>query len=404
VRRATALIAVVSLIAAFAPGGAQAQEAPVGCGYGTGGPYAPNLCWFDMSSYNDAQARSAGGQQMSITLPGGYVAKFTLTSRAVPGATWRGVESRTAPIEPRFAFGTAGYVGIPGKPILYSLGGAAPNGVELKLSNITVVDSGGRPVTGYKFVVADAENNIAGENFTWTSDKPLGLLGVLNEKSASGCHNGMSGLGTTSVTCTGQGGEPGPPNPRYDDVIVGADTPSRIALSMTTFARSGVAFAIMTSKIQVTKQVVGRVKSSDSFDVRAISPEGSTLATASTGAANTATTGELTVLPLSGGASYTLAEEPTPASGTRQADYARSWACTNNGVSEPSLPSGGGPSVSVSPQVGDFIACTVTNTQRSADLSVHKSVSAEAAATGSLLTYTMEVENHGPSGADSTVL
>jgi uncharacterized repeat protein (TIGR01451 family) len=214
----------------------------------------------------------------------------------------------------------------------------------------------------------------------------------------------MSGLGTTAVTCTGQGGEPGLPDPRYDDVVVGADTPSRIALSMTTFARSGVAFAIMTSKVQVTKQVVGRVKPSDSFDLKALSPEGSILATATTGAANTTTTGELTVLPLSGGASYTLEEEPTPASATRQSDYSRSWSCTNNGVAEPSLPSGSGPSVLVSPQAGDFIACTVTNAQQPADLSVQKSVSAETAAAGSQLTYTMQVENQGPSGADSTVL
>jgi uncharacterized repeat protein (TIGR01451 family) len=402
-RLIAALIALVSLAAAFAPGGAQAQEAPVGCGYGTGGPYAPNLCWFDMSGYNDAKARGEG-QQMSITLPGGFVAKFTLTSRQVPGHNWRGVEPRAAPIETRFAFGKGGYVGIPGKPVLYSQGPGGTNGVELKLSNISVVDSGGRPVTGYKFVVADGENNINGENFTWTSDKPLSLLGVLNEKSPAGCHKAMSGLGTTTVTCIGQGSEPGPPDPRYDAVIVGADTPSQIALSMTTFARSGVAFAIMTSKVKVTKQVVGRVRSSDSFDVKAISPEGSTLATASTGAANTATTGELTVLPLSGGASYTLGEEPTPASGTRRSDYSRSWSCTNNGVAEPSLPSGSGPSVAVSPQAGDFIACTVTNTQQSADLSVHKSVSAETAAPGATVTYTMQVENHGPSGADSTVL
>jgi len=396
-----ALAAALCLGAAFGPSRAGAAE---GCGYGTGGPYAANLCWFDMGTYNDAKARSPEGQQMSITLPGGYVAKFTLTSRAVGTNNWRGVESRAAPLETRFAFGTAGYVGISGKPVLYSLGGTGPNGVELKLSNISVVDSGGQPVTGYKFVIADAENNLAGENLTWTSDKPLNLLGVLNEKSKAGCHNGLSGLGTTSVKCTGQGSEPGLPDPRYDDVIVGADTPSQIALSMTTFARSGVAFAIMTSKIQLTKNVVGRVRSGDSFDISALSPEGSTLATASTGSANTATTGEVTVLPLSTGASYTLSEATTPASGTRQADYSRSWSCTNNGVAEPSLPSGSGPSVSVSPQVGDFIACTVTNTQLAADLSVQKSVSAETAAPGDQLTYTMQVENHGPSGADSVVL
>jgi uncharacterized repeat protein (TIGR01451 family) len=396
-----AVAAAFCLLAALGVGRASAAE---GCGYGAGGPYASNLCWFDMSGYNDAKARSAEGQQMSITLPGGYVAKFRLTSRQVPGVNWRGVESRTAPLETRFAFGVSGYVGIPGKPVLYSQGGTGPNGVELKLSNISVVDSGGQPVTGYKFVIADAENNIAGENFTWASDKPLNLVGVLNEKAPAGCHKSLSGLGTTSVTCTGQGGEVGQPNPRYDDVLVGADTPSSIALSMTTFARSGVAFAIMTSKIQVTKNVVGRVRGSDSFDVSALSPESSTLATASTGPANTATTGEITVLPLSTGASYTLSEAPTAASGTRQTDYSRSWACTNNGVAEPSLPSGSGPSVAVSPQVGDFIACTVTNTQLPAELSIEKTANRASASPGEQITYTLKAENNGPSMADSTTV
>lgn len=220
------LVAVAATLCLLAALGTSRASAAESCGYGTGGPYAPNLCWFDMSAYSDVQARSAAGQQMSITLPGGYVASFTLTSRAVAGTNWRGVESRVAPLEERFAFGVAGggYVGIPGKPVLYSTAGPGPNGVELKLNNISVVDSGGQPVTGYKFVIADAENNVSGENFTWASDKPLSLLGVLNEKSAVGCHNGLSGLGTTSVKCTGQGSEPGLPNPRYDD---GSSAPTR---------------------------------------------------------------------------------------------------------------------------------------------------------------------------------
>ena len=34
------------------------------------GTYASTLCWFDLSGYVAAQATSATGQQMSITLPG----------------------------------------------------------------------------------------------------------------------------------------------------------------------------------------------------------------------------------------------------------------------------------------------------------------------------------------------
>jgi hypothetical protein len=79
-----------------------------------------------MSSYNDALARSSAGQPMSVTLPGGYTATFTMTSRPVAGAAqYPAVESRAVPLETRFAFGTAGYVGVPGKPSLYSLDAGA---------------------------------------------------------------------------------------------------------------------------------------------------------------------------------------------------------------------------------------------------------------------------------------
>lgn len=402
---ALTLIAGVIGLGALLQTSASAQGPALGCGYGKGGPYASNLCWFDMTGYNDALARSGPGQPMSVTLPGGYTASFTMTSRPVAGAPqYPAVESRAVPLETRFAFGTAGYVGVSNKPALYSLD-AGVNGVALTLSNISVVDSLGTPVTGYSFVIADAENNIVSggtpETFTWTSDKPLDLVGVLNPTSTRGCHNALTGLGTTSVTCTGQGTDPpgSTPRPWYDGVVVGADTPSTIGLSMRTCCRSGVAFAIMTSKIEVTKSVAGRVRGSDSFDVSATSPEGSAIATASTGAGSSATTGELTVLPRSGGASYTLSETVTPGSGTRLSDYSQSWSCTNNGAFDQSLPSGSGTSVTVSPGAGDHIACTVTNTQLSANLSLAKTASPSPAVPGSNVVYTLRATNSGQSRA-----
>jgi uncharacterized repeat protein (TIGR01451 family) len=183
-------------------------------------------------------------------------------------------------------------------------------------------------------------------------------------------------------------------------VVVGADTPSTIGLSLRTFARSGVAFAIMTSKIQVTKSVVGRVRGSDSFDVSATSPEGSTIASASTGSGSSATTGSLTVLPRTNGSSYTLAEAVTPGSGTRLADYSQSWSCTNAATSSTTpLPSGSGTSVAVSPAPGDDITCTVTNTQLPADLSGVETASPSLAVPGTNETYTLRVANDGPSRA-----
>jgi uncharacterized repeat protein (TIGR01451 family) len=402
------LLASASLLLAFAclvlPSHASAQATPQGCGYGTGGPYASNLCWFDMTAYNDTLARSGSGQPMSVTLPGGYTVTFTLTSRPVAGApNYPVVDARAVPIERRFAFGSSDYIGVPGMPALYSRD-AGNNGVSLTLSNVTVVDSSGAPVTGYSFVIADAENNITTENFTWTSDKPLSLIGVMNPTSTRGCHNALTGVGTTSVTCTGQGTDPpgalSSTVALYDGVMVGASTPSTIGLSLRTPARSGVAFAIMTSKIHVTKSVVGRVRGSDSFDVSATSPEGSTIGSASTGSGSSATTGALTVLPRTNGSSYTLAEAATPGSGTRLADYSQSWSCTNAATSSPTpLPSGSGTSVTVSPAPGDDISCTVTNTQMPVDLAVVKTALPSPAVPGTNETYTLRVTNNGPSRA-----
>lgn len=385
---------------------APSQAGAASCGYGSGGSYASNLCWLDMSGYNDTLARSPAGQPVSIALPGRYTASFTLTSRAVPGRSFPVVDARAAPLERRFAFGSSDYVGVPGLPVLYSRS-AANSGVELTLSNISVVDSAGAPVTGYSFVIADAENNIAGagESFTWTSDKPLGLIAVMNPTSTRGCHNALTGLSTTTVACTGQGSDPPAPQtslvPLYDDVIVGADTPSTIGLTMRTNARSGVAFAIMTSKIQVTKSVVGRVRASDAFALSATSPEGSVIGSASTGAGSSATTGPLVVLPRTGGSSYTLAE--TASAGARLTDYSQSWSCTNNGVAMPAL-SGAGTSRAVSPNAGDDIQCTVTNTQLPADVSVVKTVDDRTPAPGQTVTYTLTVSNGGPSSASDVVV
>jgi hypothetical protein len=355
------LLATAGLAASALLLGSPAAQAadPSGCGYGTGGPNSGTLCWLDMSGYDDATARSAAGQSMSISLPGGYTATFVVTSRPVSGTSYAGVEHRAAPLETRFAYGQTAYVGVPGQPILYSLDVGDNNGVTLALSDIQVRDSAGTPVQGYSFVVADAENNIAGENFTWTSDQPLHQIAVINPGASAGCTLPLSGEGTSTVTCTGKGGGGGP----YNEVLVSADTPSSIGLSMTTFARSGIAFAIETSKITFNKSVDGRVDPGDSFDLAVTSPEGTVVGSATTGTTDGATTGGVTVLPRTNGAVYTLSESGTSGSGTDPGLYTQSWSCTNAAESSSTvLPSGSGLAKTLSPQPGDDITCTVTNT------------------------------------------
>lgn len=399
-----ALLAATALAWAWAPTGAAAADSTT-CGYATpgSGAYSRTICWFDMSPYVSATSRSAAGQPMSVQLGGGYSVSFTVLTTNVVGRNPFNLAPVATPIETRFAFGTAGYAGIPGKPALYTLATAGANkSVLVTLDDIVVTDAQGAPVSGYSFVIADAENNVApaGESFTWTSDKPLNLLEVLNPNANQGCHNALTGLGTTSVTCVGYGTDPVPSQP-YDGVLVKADGPSRIALQLNTNARSGAAFGIMTSRLTVSKQVASRVVAGDGFDLAVTSPEGSLIGSASTGeSGTTATTGPLTVLPRSTGGTYTLGEAMSSGSLSPLSDYAQTWACTTNGTADPTLSGSVGPSLPVTPKPGDDIACTVTNTAAAkADLSLVKRAIPDPALPGQNVTYRLTVKNAGPSTA-----
>ena len=347
---------------------AAAAAAADGCGYATTGTYANSICWLDMTSYNDTQARTAAGQAMTATLPGGYTLNYTIRTAQVPGRANAAVESRTTPIETRFAFGTAGYAGIPApiKPSLYSLPNGAV-GLDVTLSDIELEDSSGTPVTSFSFVATDTEDNVNGESLRWTSDKNLNLLETLYPEGVKGCKPaGITGLGTTTVNCTGTGG-PSTQTSKSTSILVSADAPSTFALRWQTGARSGIAFGVRTSSIEVVKKVDGRADRTDSFDVSLTSTDGGTLATATTDTANTATTGPIAVVPPTGNQTFTLTDAATPGSGTDLSDYTHTWICTRNGAADPTLPAGERTSVGVAVGPGDGVVCTVTNRSLSFD-------------------------------------
>lgn len=391
-------IALLAGIAWSGVGSLPAHAVATTCDYGTSGPAADTLCWFDMAGYSEAEATGAG-QQFDVALGGGYTASFTLTKDEIFGLVPATVSARTAPLEARFAFGSTGYIGVAGSPILYSNPAAAgTKGLVLTLSDIEVVDVDDNPVSGYRFVIADAENNIVNENFTWTSDSALTMVAALNAANPNGCTLPLTGIGTGTVTCTGAGGGPGP----YNAVLVGSEAPSSISLSMETFARSGVAFAIQTAKLTLEKSVAGRVNASDSFDLSITSPEGTVVSSDTTGTGDTADTGSTIVLPSVDG-EYVLAEEPSVGSPTVLSNYAQSWACTNETAGSGTvLPSGTGTSKTVSPVAGDDIRCTITNTARDRSITMLKQAGAPVdvdgdglIGAGDRIPYTFDVTNTG---------
>ncbi|WP_246127772.1 DUF11 domain-containing protein [Amycolatopsis rhizosphaerae] len=255
-----------------------------------------------------------------------------------------------------------------------------------------VTDSTGTPVKGYALVGADAENTSTAERITWTADQPIAQVASI--PGTNGCQaSTTTGLGTTTVSCTGTG--PTQAGDTWGTEIVqavGATTFSQTLYE--NVGREAVAFAIQTSKLTLNKVVSGRVRGSDSFDLSVTSPEGTTVGSATTGSAATATTGTLTVLPRANGSSYVLGEAAS--AGSSLASYSQSWSCTNATTgSTTTLPSGPGTVKAVSPLPGDDISCTVTNSPLPADLGIVKMVSPSPVRQGDPVTYTLVVTNHG---------
>jgi uncharacterized repeat protein (TIGR01451 family) len=401
-----------ALLFLLLPAGASAQDATT-CDYADpgSGPMAENICWIDFSDYVEATSRSAAGQDLIVSLPGGYTASVnvhTTGTGSAPGISPNGVPYSGAPNGSAINNPTrpGSYTGISGQPALISW---MSNGqsVNITLRNIVVRDAAGNQVTGYSLLAADPEVTEVYERITWTADQPWDLVARLHPPASplppNGCQNTAFGFGTNTVVC--QGAVDGTtPNAGYGSVLIKADGATTVTANLAEiapfprFGGESTAFAFVTSKVKVTKNVEGRVRASDSFDVSATSPEGTTVGSARTGGANSAATEELTVLPRVGGQSYTLGEAVTPGSGTRLEDYSQSWSCTRNGVVDAALSTSGGTSRAVAPEPGELIACTVTNTQLPADVTIEKSTS-EPVVPGAEATFTLRMTNNGPSRA-----
>ncbi len=338
---------------------ASAAPTPQSCSYAdsNSGTYARTLCWFDMSSYDPTAATSAGGQQVQVTLPGGYVLSYTLL------LTGRSLFAAALPTYSAASLGRNVYTGVSGRPALYQAFGN-PFTATATMQNIAMVDANNNPVTAFSIVGADAESTDGGEQLIWTSDQPMNLL----EPTGNACDGSLTGVGTTTVVCSSLVNQV-----RTGGVIVAAEAPTQMSQQLITnnSARAqGVAFGVLISKVQLNKSVASRVDPSDSFGLSVTTNDAITLKTASTGATSSATTGEVETIGAVKSSPFTLSETSGPSA---IADYAQSWVCTRNGTSDPGLPSGAaGTSAAVVLGIGDLVSCTITNTALPGSLSLQK--------------------------------
>lgn len=332
----------------------------------------PSYCWLDFSSYNDTQARSAAGQPFSFTLSDGSVLSFTAKVSSSAGT------ALTAVSEPSWtgsAVGNTAFLGISGKPILYT----ATNGstVTVTFSGVTLTPPPG--VTGgntYDFVAADAESTNGGESLGFTTNGGNWIVLDQVPPISGNIYPTTNNSGST-FTETGVGGTVG-------GYIVGSTNATQVSTVLVAGGLQGAMFALRYSAISLTTKIVGgRIYAADQFTYKiSLTASGSTLGTATssgTGNGPFGTTSSFITTPQS----LTLTESLASGSVSPMSAYSPTLTCTNSTAgSSTAMPanSAGYSYVFGGIAYGDVIACVFTTTANAPALPDHFAVVVPAAA------------------------
>ncbi len=331
---------------------ATAQSCSPAATQGTAPPEWETYCWLDFSSFNDATARTAAGQNLSFTLTDGSI--LSLNAKVTPTAA-TAFNAIVAPSWTGAAVGNTAFLGIPGKPVIYT---TAAGSKSISFSNIFITPPPGAPaVTVYAFVAADAESTNNSENLQFvTNGGGWTILDQVNPISGSNFPT-ITGAGTSTFTETGVAGTVG-------GYIVGSDSPTTVTANMQAGGLQGAMFAVRFASIRLFKTITGaRVNAADQFKF------GVTTTTAGTVLASGTTTGTgngpyaANAVSLASGISLTLSETMASGSISALTKYDSRLTCINGAVSSTPLPN----NVNATTydfgalQFGDAVRCTFTN-------------------------------------------
>ena len=350
------------------------------CGPATSQGAAPaawqTYCWMDMSTYNNATVYG-GGQPFLITLSDGSTFSFTLSGSS-PGGT--NIVAVAAPAWSGAATGNSAFLGIPGKPILYTAAGGT---VNLTLSNIKVTPPAGVVSTGqYKLVVADAESSNGGESLTFVTNGGVWTVDDQVPPTTGAIYPTTSGTGTNTFVETGVAGTVGA-------YIMGSLSPTTVNVQLVAGGLQGVMLALQYSTVTANKVISGsRANAADQFtySVQATS-NGTTLSAATSTGAGTGPFGAA-VATLSSGVGTTVIEKMAAGSVSTLNQYTTNLNCTNGFAASPTVLPTNQPVTTynfASTVYGDAISCTFTNTAKLATVAVQKITSS---AIGGPFTFT----------------
>jgi uncharacterized repeat protein (TIGR01451 family) len=385
----TGLVAAVLL--GSVAGHARAASCAPAASAGTAPADWATYCWLDFSTYNDALARG-GGQPFTFNLPDGSTLSFIAT---VTGASTSVLKGVPAPSWTGAAVGNTAFLGIPGKPILYT---ANAGNVTITFSAIALTPPPG--ITGgstYSFVAADGESTNGGESLAFSTTG--GNWVVLDQvPPISGNTYPTAVNGGTTFTETGVGGTVG-------GYIVGSLNPLQVSTTMVAGGLQGAMFALRYATISLNATLgAGRVDPTDQFTYRiSATATGTVLSSAtSTGSGNGpfSSTSSFVTTPQS----LTLSEIMAPGSASPLSSYNPSLTCTNTAGGSPTLlPTNVATSSYVIPSIafGDSIVCAFANAKAAALLGLTKSAPTPALKVGTDSVYTLTVSNSGASATSS---
>ena len=261
------LAAVPEASATNVVGGQQINSSTqAGCGFASegSGTYASSLCLVDFAALtgNNLLAAEQGCLEMQVTLPGNDELYFCVGISGAP------VAPASLPTYPEAFLGnTSGgspfYTNIPGSPALYQNceGSNAACGADnyngdgrtiVTFSGITVVNSNNVPATGWEAVSADAETTDNGESISWTSNTKLYVLSngfsydTPSDPVGNACDAGagLTGSGTDTVTCNGNGTTGALKN---GTTMVWALTPDTMTATLIGTGLEAVSFGLILS-------------------------------------------------------------------------------------------------------------------------------------------------------------
>ncbi|ADY25395.1 conserved repeat domain protein [Deinococcus proteolyticus MRP] len=386
-------------------------------------PNHQSICWIDFSSLSTSTVRTSAGQAFVVNLPDGSRLRFTVSS-PTSSAQWAAV---AAPSWSGAAIGsTAGsYSGITGKPVVrYTSNTATPG--TLNITNISMTDALGAPVSNFYLVAADGEstnadnassyetwqatiNSSAGGSATWEQfDRVPNTAGTDPSNSTpggSGVGPTQAGVGTRTVTHTGVS------LTNAGSYIYRTKAPTSITLNTTSpsAGMQGILLAVQVAVVNTNKVIQpSRAKAADQFTYSVTGANASYTVNRTTSGTVNSGFAPATLDQLSGLNAVTVSETMTAGSASALSSYNSTYSCTNvNPVATTTLPSGSGTTFSFSPQPGDVITCTFTNAPKVAptpQLSLSKTDNGAIFTAGSTGSYDLKVTNTSDVAATSGAL